>query len=111
MAYLSACVGVHTKSCCRIIAVCAPSVSHLWEYDFFIYIFHICNAIIIEAPTVLFELNYGAILEMHIDCGVNFLANILSFTEVMSRFCITFDIEIDSTINVHLEDSTIIQFK
>ena len=36
--------------------------------------------------------------------------NFLSFSEVVSIFRITFDTEIDSAINVHLDNHTIIKF-
>ena len=36
-----------------------------------IIILHICSVIIIEALVALVELNYGAIVKMQVDCGVN----------------------------------------
>ena len=49
-------------------------------------------------------------LPYNIFYNYNFLVRILLFAEVFSRFRITFDTEIDSAINVHPIDGTIIKF-
>ena len=40
----------------------------------------------------------------------SYLANIIFFAEVASRFRITFNIDIESTINLHIDNGTRIKF-
>ena len=49
-------------------------------------------------------------IPLEVFCKNNFLANVLLFAEVESRFHIAFETEINSATNVHINDGTRIRF-